>query len=103
MSPAATASIQPAAGSAGDLQVKASPRPRSRMALEVAIPGSRCQASYEAAVTKLSRSVKLPGFRKGKVPRLVLLQQLGPLRVRATALEDLVEDACRDALAREDV
>jgi trigger factor len=103
MSPAATASTQPAAGSAGDLQVKASPRPRSRMALEVAIPGSRCQASYEAAVTKLSRSVKLPGFRKGKVPRLVLLQQLGPLRVRATALEDLVEDACRDALAREDV
>jgi trigger factor len=103
MSPAATASTQSAAGSAGDLTVKASPRPRSRMALEVAIPGSRCQASYEAAVTKLSRSVKLPGFRKGKVPRPVLLQQLGPLRVRATALEDLVEDACRDALAREDV
>jgi trigger factor len=73
------------------------------VALEVAIPGSRSRASYEAAVDKLSRSVKLPGFRRGKVPRPVLLQQIGPLRVRATALEDLVDAACRDALAIEKV
>ena len=83
------------------LSVKASPRPGSRMALEVAIPAGRSQASYDAAVEKLSRSIKLPGFRKGKVPRPVLLQQIGPLRIRATALEDLVEAACRDALEQE--
>jgi trigger factor len=73
------------------------------VALEVAIPGSRSRASYEAAMERLSRSVKLPGFRKGKVPRPVLLQQIGPLRIRATALEDLVDAACRDALAIEKV
>jgi trigger factor len=73
------------------------------MALEVAIPGSRSQASYEAAIEKLSRSIKLPGFRKGKVPRPVLLQQIGPLRIRATALEDLVDSAFRDAIAIEKV
>jgi len=71
------------------------------MALEVAIPAARSQASYDAAVAKLSRSIKLPGFRKGKVPRPVLLQQIGPLRIRATALEDLVDAACRDALEQE--
>ena len=106
MSPAANAntpSVSQASGDLGDLKVTASPRPGSRVALEVAIPGSRSKASYEAAVEKLSRSVKLPGFRKGKVPRPVLLQQLGPLRVRATALEDLVELVCRDALAQEAV
>jgi len=85
------------------MQVKATPRPGSRVALEVAIPGSRSQASYEAAVEKLSRSIKLPGFRKGKVPRPVLLQQIGPLRIRATALEDLVDSAFRDALDIEKV
>jgi trigger factor len=69
----------------------------------VAIPGSRSQASYDAALEKLSRTVKLPGFRKGRVPRPVLLQQIGPLRIRATALEDLVEGACRDALEIEKV
>ena len=100
MSPTASAATPSAAAAGSDLQVKASPRPGSRVALEVAIPGSRCMASYEAAVAKLGRSVKLPGFRKGKVPRRVLLQQLGPLRVRATALEELVDGACRDALAQ---
>ena len=100
MSPAAQASTT---ASASSLQVKASPRPGSRMALEVAIPGSRSQASYEAAIEKLSRSIKLPGFRKGKVPRPVLLQQIGPLRIRATALEDLVDSAFRDAITIEKV
>ncbi|CAK6698670.1 Trigger factor [Cyanobium usitatum str. Tous] len=90
-----------AAPAASPLSIKASPRPGSRVALEVAIPGGRSQASYDAAVDKLSRSIKLPGFRKGKVPRPVLLQQIGPQRIRATALEDLVEAAFRDAVSQE--
>ena len=108
MSPAAQAAPAAAQSSASapvpaSLQVKASPRPGSRVALEVAIPGSRSQASYDSALEKLSRTVKLPGFRKGRVPRPVLLQQIGPLRIRATALEDLVDSACRDALEIEKV
>jgi trigger factor len=94
-----TAAKAGAAGQAsGELQVKVSPRPASRVALELAIPGSLSKASYEAAISKLSGSVKLPGFRKGKVPRPVLLQQIGSKRVLATALEDLVETSYRQAL-----
>ncbi len=104
MSPAAKASpSDPATSGAPTLQVTSSPRPGSRVALEVAIPGTRSRASYEAAVAKLSRSIKLPGFRQGKVPRPVLLQQIGPQRIRATALEDLVDAAFRDALDIEKV
>jgi trigger factor len=93
----------PAGAAPADLLVKTTARPGSRVALELAISGSRSQASYEAAVRSLSRTVKLPGFRKGKVPRAVLLQQIGPLRIRATALEDVVDSACRDAMAQESV
>ena len=106
MSPAAAKASSKSAGSPqapSPLKVTASARPGSRVALEVAIPGARSQASYEAAVEKLSRSIKLPGFRKGKVPRPVLLQQIGPLRIRATALEDLVDAAFRDAIEVEKV
>jgi trigger factor len=103
MSPAAQATPAAQSSQPASLQVKASPKPGSRVALEVAIPGSRSQASYDAALEKLSRTVKLPGFRKGRVPRPVLLQQIGPLRIRATALEDLVDSACRDALEIEKV
>ncbi len=103
MSPAAQAAPEAQSSSSASLQVKASPQPGSRVALEVAIPGSRSQASYDSALEKLSRTVKLPGFRKGRVPRPVLLQQIGPLRIRATALEELVDSACRDALEIEKV
>ncbi len=110
MSPAASTAkaASTGAGSASKgadaaLKVSTSPRPGSRLAVEVAVPGNRSRASYEAAVEKLSRSVRLPGFRKGKVPRPVLLQQLGPERVRATALEDLVDSVFRDALRQEKI
>ncbi|MFN9871361.1 MAG: trigger factor [Cyanobacteriota bacterium] len=112
MSPAASttaaapeASKKKGSGSAPEagLKVSTSPRPGSRLAVEVTVPGGRCQASYDAAVEKLSRSVRLPGVRKGKVPRPVLLQQIGPLRIRATALEDLVDSVLREALSQEKI
>ena len=109
MSPAASpkaASAPESARSAGgdqSLRVSTSPRPGSRLAVELAVPGGRCRASYDAALDKLSRSIKLPGFRKGKVPRPVLLQQIGPLRIRATALEDLVDSCFQDAVRQEKI
>ena len=89
--------------SAASLKVSTSSRPGSRMAVEVVVPAERCEASYEEAIKRLSRSVNLPGFRKGKVPRTVLVQQLGALRIRATALETLVDSVWRDALEQETI
>ncbi len=105
MSPAASSA--PAASAASPtgagLKVSTQPRPNSRLAVEVAVPGGRCSSSYDKALDQLSRSVKLPGFRKGKVPRAVLVQQIGPLRIRATALEELVDSVFREALAQEKI
>lgn len=93
--------MSPAASTEANLRVTTSPRPGSRLAVEVSVPAGRSQKSYDAALEKLSRSVKLPGFRKGRVPRPVLLQQIGPLRIRATALEDLVDAVVREAMQQE--
>jgi trigger factor len=82
------------------LEVTTSSLPGSRLALEMSVPGVRCQSSYDAAVDKFSRSLRLPGFRPGKVPRQVLLNQIGSQRIRATALEELVDRVYRDALDR---
>ena len=48
-----------------ELGVTTSALPGSRLALGLSVPGGRCQSSYDAAVDKLSRSVRLPGFRPG--------------------------------------
>ena len=87
--------------SAAALKVSTESRPSSRLAVTVTVPGERCKASYEEAISSLSRSINLPGFRKGKVPRSVLVQQLGGVRIKATALEKLIDSAWRDAIQQE--
>ncbi|HGY5553867.1 MAG TPA: trigger factor family protein, partial [Prochlorococcus sp.] len=89
--------------SATALKVKTTPRPKSRLAVEIAVPAERCQANYDAAINRLSRSVNLPGFRKGKVPRAVLLQQIGLVRIRASALESLVDAVWREVIEQESI
>ncbi|WP_320673767.1 trigger factor [Prochlorococcus sp. MIT 1341] len=89
--------------SAVKLKVNTSELPKSRLAIEVEIPGSRSQESYDEAISNLSRSVKLPGFRKGKVPKAVLLQQIGIIRIKATAIEKLIEKIWRETLDQESI
>ena len=84
--------------SAAALKVTTESRPSSRLAVTVTIPGDRSKASYEDAIRNLSRSINLPGFRKGKIPRTVVIQQLGPTRIKATALESLVDSIWKDAI-----
>ena len=85
------------------LHVTKTAKPGSRLALEVSVPAKRCQQSIESAISKLSRTVKLPGFRKGKVPRAVLIQQIGQQRIQAQALEELIESVWREALTQENI
>ena len=87
--------------SAASLKVTTEARPSSRLAVTVTVPGERSKASYEDAIKSLSRTINLPGFRKGKVPRTVVVQQLGVVRIKASALESLVDGAWREAIQQE--
>jgi len=89
--------------SAAALKVKTNALPGSRIAVEVEIPAKRCETSYEEALSRLSRSIKLPGFRQGKVPKAVILQQIGVARIKATALEALLETVWREAITQESI
>ena len=85
------------------LKVDTKTLPKSRIAVHIEIPAERCKASYDAALSQLSRSIKLPGFRKGKVPKAVLIQQLGVSRIKAAALENLVESIWREVIEQESI
>ncbi len=86
-----------------NLKIKTESRPNSRMSVELEVPSERLQTSFNEAISRLSRSVKLPGFRKGKVPRAVLIQQIGVLRIQATALETLVDGVWKEAINQESI
>ena len=89
--------------SAAKLKVKTSSKPNSRIAVEVEVPADRCNNSYDEALNKLSRSISIPGFRKGKVPKAVVIQQLGIKRIQASALESLLQKVWTEALDQEGI
>ncbi|HBB30263.1 MAG TPA: trigger factor [Cyanobacteria bacterium UBA8803] len=77
--------------------------PKSQIGLEIEIPSETTQSVYEKVVQNLSRSVNIPGFRKGKVPRQILLQRLGTQRIKEAALEDLVQNSLKEAIKQETI
>ena len=89
--------------SAAKLNVKTSSKPNSRIAVEVEVPANRCKNSYDEALSKLSRSISIPGFRKGKVPKTVVIQQLGVKRIQASALESLLQKVWTETLDQEGI
>ncbi len=77
--------------------------PASQIGLEIEIPPEKSQQSYEQVIQNFSRAANIPGFRKGKVPRQILLQQLGVSRVKAAALEELIQDGINQAIKQAEI
>ncbi|MGH1392678.1 MAG: trigger factor [Trichormus sp.] len=75
--------------------------PASQIGLEIEITPESTQQTYEQVVKNLAKTVNIPGFRKGKVPRHILLQQLGSTRIKAAALEELIQDGIEKAVEQE--
>lgn len=77
--------------------------PASQIGLEIEIPAETSQNTYEKVVQNLARSSNIPGFRKGKVPRQVLLQRLGSQRIKAAALEEIIQTSLEAAIEQESI
>ncbi|HVS85351.1 MAG TPA: trigger factor [Gaiellaceae bacterium] len=59
----------------------------NRVRLRVQVPSHDVHHAVEHAASDLAQSVKIPGFRKGKVPRQVLVQRVGKQRLMTEAVE----------------
>jgi len=59
----------------------------SKVRLTVEVPRADVEHAVEHAASDLATSVKIPGFRKGKVPLPVLKQRVGRERLYAEAVE----------------
>jgi trigger factor len=76
---------------------------QSRIGLQIEVTGDQTTKYYEQAIKKLTTSANIPGFRKGKIPRQVILQRMGQAQIKAMALEALLEPAINDAIKQESV
>ncbi len=70
----------------------------NKVRLSVDVPAHDMQHAVEHAASDLSASVKIPGFRKGKVPMPVLVSRIGKERLYSEAVESHIEGWYRNAL-----
>jgi trigger factor len=71
--------------------------------LEFSITGPELAAAEERAFRELSRDVRLPGFRKGKVPRKIFEQAYGTEAVTSRAFDDVVPEVYAKAIREHDL
>lgn len=74
--------------------------PENRVRLTVQVPSHDVHHAVEHAADDLAQSIKIPGFRKGKVPRQVLVQRVGRERLMTEAVESHIGGWFWNAAAR---
>lgn len=70
--------------------------------LHIRIPATRVDELFEQEYARLANTVRLPGFRPGKVPRRVLEQRFHD-SVLVEVMEQLVSRGYQDALVKEQI
>ena len=65
--------------------------------LNMAVPVEEIEKQVDERLKKLSRTLRMAGFRPGKVPMKLVAQQYGP-QVRSEVVGDAVQKAFSDAV-----
>jgi trigger factor len=74
--------------------------PDNKVRLTVDVPQADVHHAVEHAASDLAESVKIPGFRKGKVPMPVLVSRIGKERLYTEAIESHIAGWYGNAIAR---
>ncbi|MDX2254557.1 MAG: trigger factor [Pseudanabaenaceae cyanobacterium bins.39] len=72
--------------------------PTSQVSFDIQVEGAKSQAIYDRLVKDLTRTIQVPGFRKGKAPKQLVLRQVGTERLKLNVLEELIEKTLNEAL-----
>lgn len=70
------------------VETKVSELPESRVEITVTVPSAELERRISEAAGDYAREMKMPGFRKGKVPPQLVLRQVGREAVFEQALRD---------------
>ncbi len=71
--------------------------------LTIEVEGDELDESMDAAYRHLVNRVAIPGFRKGKAPKAVLVQHIGRQSLLEEAYEHLIPDLYRQAIESEEL
>lgn len=80
------------------MKTKVNPTGENEVELSVEIPAQAVKKAYDRAVAKVRGEMQLPGFRKGRVPVDLVIQNVGADFIRSEALEDAIPEWGDEAL-----
>jgi trigger factor len=75
-----------------DVKTTVTELPESRVRVEAEVPAAEVERSVQDTARRLGRDLKMPGFRKGKVPAPMVIQRVGR--------EYVLDETVRGALGR---
>jgi trigger factor len=75
----------------------------TKVELTIALGKDELAAAQQVALTKLAKSIKVPGFRKGNVPASVASKHVDPQALDQQTLEDALSKAVADAYLAENI
>src|ERR671937_326249 len=84
----------------GRMETQVEELAENRVRMRVEVPQAEVQHAVEHAASDLAESVKIPGFRKGKVPIPVLVSRIGKERLYSEAIESHIAGWYGNAVAR---
>ncbi|TMM00408.1 MAG: trigger factor [Actinobacteria bacterium] len=74
---------------ASAVKTKVTELPESRVRVDAEVPAEEVERSLQRTARQLGANLRIPGFRKGKVPPPVVIRRIG----RETVLDETVRDA----------
>ncbi|MCX6364799.1 MAG: trigger factor [Actinobacteria bacterium] len=80
------------------MKTKVDPTAENEVQLTVEIPAEAVKRAYDRLVAKVRGDMLLPGFRKGRVPMTLVIQQVGADYLRAETLEESIPEWGDEAL-----
>jgi trigger factor len=75
----------------------------TRVELTIAVDKKALEDAEQVALTKLSKNVKAPGFRKGKVPASIAAKYVDQNQLMEQTLDDALSKAVAEAFLSEDI
>lgn len=85
------------------LQTTAERIGKDQVKLTVEVSEDALAPALKQVYGRWAREIKVPGFRKGKVPRQLIDARVGPETIREEALRDALPDLYREALRSEEL
>jgi len=85
------------------VKTEVKPVAENEVELAVEVPRDDVEAKIERTISRLARETSIPGFRKGKVPRQIVVSRLGEDYVLSQTLNDFLPEWYESAVDEADV